>query len=288
MTIHEPLVLGPQFAEFADDTEESVSGSSAHQDAIVVLYDGLGACGRGRGLPWFVGNQMRMIIHRVGQRSLSLSPDILVHPTLGFGSRESILVVTDGPPALVIEIASPSTAMGRDLDEGSANAKPAAYAALGIPEYLVFDPTAAFVKDLLWARRLGPHGYEPWEPEADGRWHSALGVSFLIQNSLLRVYDQDGELVPTGPELREYSRRLAALAEERATRLAEQTVLAMEQMRLLQRQASQLDEQAALLQRQEGQLGDQAALLRQQSAQVTEQERRIVALEAELRRLRGE
>lgn len=246
MTIREPLVLGPQFADLADDTEESVLGSSAHQEAIVVLYDGLGACGRGRSLPWFVGNQMRIIIHRVGQRSLSLSPDILVHPTLGTGSRESILVVADGPPALVIEIASPSTAAGRDLDEASASAKPAAYAALGIPEYLVFDPTAAFVKALLWARKLGPHGYAPWEPESDGRWHSALGISFLPQSSLLRVYDQDGELVPTGPELREYNRRMSELANERAIQLRDAT------------------------------------------AQIAEQDRQIAALEAELRRLRGE
>ena len=121
MTIHQPLTLGqsltlgPQFAELADDTEESILGSSLHQGAITTLHDGLDACGHGRGLPWFVGNQIRMVILRVGRRAASLSPDILIHPTLGTGSRDSIIVAADGPPALVIEIASPSTAAGRDL-----------------------------------------------------------------------------------------------------------------------------------------------------------------------------
>ncbi|HEY8600264.1 MAG TPA: Uma2 family endonuclease [Thermomicrobiales bacterium] len=225
MTIHQPptqpRTLGPQFAELADDTEESILGSSLHQGAITTLHDGLDACGHGRGLPWFVGNQIRMVIPRVGRRAASLSPDICVHPTLGTGSRDSIIVAADGPPALVIEIASPSTAAGRDLAEDTPRAKPAAYAALGIPEYLVFDPVGEFVTTHLWARKLGPDGYIPWEPEADGRWHSALGIAFTPQGSLLRVYDQDGQLVPTGPELRhqiaEQERRLA----DRDRRLAD-------------------------------------------------------------------
>lgn len=220
MTIYQTIALGPQFADLADDTEDSILGSSTHQGAITTLHDGLDACGHGRGLPWFVGNQIRMIVPRVGRRSASLSPDILVHPTLSNGSRDSIIVAADGPPALVIEIASPSTAVARDLNEATPSAKPAAYAALGIPEYLVFDPTGEFLPQHLWARKLGPHGYVPWEPEADGRWHSALGISFLPQGFLLRIYDQDGQLVPTGPELRVYNRRLTDLISEREQQIA--------------------------------------------------------------------
>jgi hypothetical protein len=221
MTLHQTIALGPQFADLADDTDDSILGSSTHQGAITTLHDGLDACGHGRDLPWFVGNQIRMIVPCVGRRSASLSPDILVHPTLSNGSRDSIIVAADGPPALVIEIASPSTAVARDLNEATPSAKPAAYAVLGIPEYLVFDATGEFLPEHLWARKLGPHGYVPWEPEADGRWHSAFGISFAPQGFLLRVYDQDGQLVPTGPELRAYNRRLTELMDERAAQLAE-------------------------------------------------------------------
>jgi len=92
----------------------------------------------------------------------------------------------------VIEIAGPSTARARDLAEGTPRGKPAAYAALGIAEYLVFDPVGDYVPDRLWARKLGPDGYEPWERAADGRWHSALGISFVPDDAFLRVHDQDG------------------------------------------------------------------------------------------------
>ncbi len=210
MTIEQTSALGPQFAALADDTEESILGSSLHQGAITVLHDSLDACGRGRGLPWFVGNQIRMLIPRVGSRLLTLSPDLLIHPTLSSGSRDSIIVAADGPPALVLEIASPSTARARDLAEGTPRGKPAAYAALGIAEYLVFDPVGDYIPARLWARRLGPDGYEPWEPGDDGRWHSALGISFVPDDAFLRVHDQDGQLVLTGPELRERNRQLEA------------------------------------------------------------------------------
>ena len=59
----------------------------------------------------------------------------------------------------------------------------------------------------------------PWQQEADGRWVSAaLGIAFQPQGVLLRVYDQDGKLVPITEELadlvEERDRRLAALEEE--------------------------------------------------------------------------
>lgn len=210
MTIEQTIALGPQFAALADDTEESILGSSLHQGAITVLHDSLDACGRGRGLPWFVGNQIRMLIPRVGGRLLTLSPDLLIHPTLSSGSRDSIIVAADGPPALVLEIASPSTARARDLAADTLRGKPVAYAALGIAEYLVFDPVGDYVPARLWARKLGPDGYEPWEPGDDGRWHSALGISFVPDDAFLRVHDQDGQLVLTGPELRERNHQLEA------------------------------------------------------------------------------
>jgi Uma2 family endonuclease len=247
MTTHQMIILGPEFAELTDDTEESILGSSLHQGAITTLDDGLNACGPQRGLPWFVGNQIRMIIHRQGQRILYLSPDILVHPTLGSGTRDSLIIAADGPPALAIEVASPSTALGRDLNEAAPDAKPAAYAALGILEYIVFDPVGEFLTDRVRAWQLGPRGYLPWEADADGRWVSrALGVAFAPHSFLLRVYDQDGNLVPLSAESRAQNAELRT------------------EVQRLRNIANEAD------------------------ARATEQERQIAALQAELRRLRGE
>lgn len=244
--------LGPAFATFTDDTEESVLGSSLHQGAIMVLHDGLEACGPERNLPWCVSNQLRMVIPRLGQRALSLSPDLLVHPTLGNAPRDALDIATEGPPTLVIEVASPSTARDRDLAEGAVRGKPAVYAALGIAEYLVFDPTGEYVPEGLWARHLGPDGqtYQPWEAAADQRWHSQLGISFQPQGFLLRVYDQEGVLVATRPEQRSALTKNARDIAERDHQLA------------------QRDHQLAQMQ--------------------TDYERRIAALEAALQRLQGE
>lgn len=214
------IALGPEFDLFRDDDEETLVGSSSHQGAIVALYEGLGNCGRGRGLPWFIGNQLTLLIPREGRKPpLQPSPDILVHTSLAAGHRSSLDVAKDGPPALVIEVVSPATALDRDLNAGVPIGKPRVYAAAGIPEYLVFDPLAEFLPERVRAWRLGPHGITPWLPDDRGRWVSdALGVSFAPQGSLLRVYDQDGRLMPIYAEaidtIAAREREIAALQAE--------------------------------------------------------------------------
>jgi len=198
------FALDPALDNLPDDTDETLVGSSLHQGAITVLVTGLTLCGPRRGLPWFIGNQIKMVIPRQGARAPYMpSPDILVHPTMTNSSRSSLILASDGPPALVIEVASPSTVWLSDLNLTDPRGKPRAYEAIGVPEYLVFDPTAELLPEQIWARRLGPHGYEPWEPTAEGRWVSQAlgGIAFAPQGFLLRVYDQDGRLVPTSEEM---------------------------------------------------------------------------------------
>ena len=210
------FALGPEFDTLPNDTEETLMGSSLHQAAIVALYTSLEQCGPERGLPWFIGNQIKLIIPRQGRGSYQPSPDILVHPTLTSGSRESIHLTADGPPALVIEVASPATAEERDINLSSPEGKPGVYAAIGVREYLVFDPTGALLGTSVWARRIGPGGYVPWEPDGFGRWFSStLGIAFEPQGTLLRVYDQDGQPV-------RFTNELAELATEQERRIIDQ------------------------------------------------------------------
>ncbi len=132
------------------------------------------------------------------------SPDILVHPTLTNASRTSLVLATDGPPTLVIEVANPSTVLTNDLNLTDERGKPGVYEAIGVAEYLVFDPTAEFVPEQVWARRRVAAGYAPWLPDERGRWVSAVlgGIAFSPHGSLLRVYDQEGRLVPLAEEVR--------------------------------------------------------------------------------------
>lgn len=169
------------------------------------------------GLPWFIGNQIKVIVPREGRRAPFMpSPDILVHPTLTKASRTSLVLATDGPPALVIEVARPLTMLTSDLNLTAERGKPGVYEAIGVAEYIVFDPTAEFVTEQVWARRSEAGGYAPWLPDERGRWVSAAlgGIAFAPQGALLRVYDQEGRLVPLTEEL-------ADLLDERERQLTE-------------------------------------------------------------------
>jgi Uma2 family endonuclease len=214
--VAQTIALGPEFDALANDSEETVVGTSLHQGAITALYTSLMLCGPRRGLPWFVGNQLKIVVpRRGGGAPYQPYPDILVHPTLGGGSRGSLILAADGPPALVIEVASPATALEQDINLTSPIGKPGVYEAIGVAEYLVFDPTGELIETQVWARRAGPPGFVPWEPDAGGRWVStALGIAFAPEGIFLRVFDQDRRPVPLTEEL-------AAQVEERDRRLAE-------------------------------------------------------------------
>jgi Uma2 family endonuclease len=217
------LGLGSELDWLPDDTEEDILGTSVHQTVIVGLDHFLAYVRHFFGLSWFIGNQLKLIIPRQGGGTYQPSPDIIVHATLGPVDLTSLSVRQHGPPALAVEIASPGTAREHDLNTLEPGAKPAAYAQAGIPEYLVYDPTGLVIPGRMRAWRLGAADqYVLWEAEADGRWHSALGISFApeVGGVLLRVYDRDGRLVPTPLEL------AAQLAEQREEALAREARIA--------------------------------------------------------------
>lgn len=224
------IALGPEFDFLPDDTEESLLGSTIHQDAIVVAQDSLRRNSRRKGLPWYVGNQLTMIIPRHGGRVYQPVPDLLVHTTLGDVRPTSLSVALVGPPDFVLEVASPSTAMAHDVDTLDPRAKPQVYAACGIPEYFVFDPLGEILGVQVRAWRLDPASiapqriYVPWLPDARGHWVSTrLGVSFMPQGLLLRVYDSAGQLIQYSAELDSLADELEARNRELAARDQELT-----------------------------------------------------------------
>ncbi len=196
-----PITLGTEFDVIPDDTEESLRGSAIHQGAIVTAFDGLRICATRRDLPWFVGNQQTLLIPREDRRlPRRIAPDVFVYPTLAISNPTSIAITGHGPPTLAIEIASPGTALTNDINIFNPTAKPRLYEQIGVAEYLAFDPTREIFGQPIWGQHTGPAGMGPWLPEEDGRWHSALGVSFKPEGHLLRVYDHAGQLVSLSVE----------------------------------------------------------------------------------------
>lgn len=218
------VALGAEFDALPDDTEEALLGSMLHQRVIVSDVNSLTRVSKRGNRGWKIGNQLKLIIPREGGgRPYQPSPDIIVHTSPLVDDHQSSLNINAyGPPALAIEVCSPSTAYAHDLDTFNPQAKPSAYARAGIPEYLVFDPTGDILPELVRAWRKGVgETYEPWLPQQDGRWHSALGISFAPQGVLLRVYDAAGEMVPDNDDMDDLLAARDAQLDEYKERIAE-------------------------------------------------------------------
>jgi len=202
-----------------DDFEEDMVGSDLHQRGIRALTDGLLEVQDKRSAPWHIGSQLTTYLGPIGGKdNWGPLPDVFVHLTAGPAFVGLLDCAALGPPALIIEVSSFATyaydiSLKRDM-----------YAATGVEEYLVYDVDA----DLLgvhvraWGQRGAGRGYEPWLPDAEGRWRSrTLDVSFQVQGLLLRIIDNDGEEIPILSEARRYAASEKRRADAAQRRIAE-------------------------------------------------------------------
>lgn len=196
-----------------DDTEEDLVGTDWHQRAIRNLSESLDDLAFAHQLPWHVGDQLTLVAAMPDGTVWRPCPDIMLHPQAGPAKRAEMVVSADGVPALIIEVASPST---WQYDVDIYRGKAWGYMQLGVPNYLVFDPLGA-----LWGRqcrgwqRRGGRVSE-WRLGAKRRYHvEALSIAFAPDGDLLRVYDPDGQPVAFTFE----SRRQARLQAERIAEL---------------------------------------------------------------------
>ena len=131
-------------------------------------------------------------------------PDVMVlRQPLPRGSIASVRLDQVGAPLFIAEVASDST---KGNDQGD---KRAVYAAVGVPEYVVFDPDGDLLSAPLLAWRLDGATYVPWQPNADGWWHSrVLDVSFRPGHPYMGVRDRDGVVLAPSGVVRRQARAL--------------------------------------------------------------------------------
>lgn len=104
-----------------DDSAEDLVGADWHQCAIRALSDSLDDLAAARHPTWHVGDQLTLVGAKPDGTVWRPSPDIMIHPQAGPAKRAELVVRTDGAPALVIEVASPSTGeYDADTQEGKA------------------------------------------------------------------------------------------------------------------------------------------------------------------------
>ncbi len=205
-----------------DDTEESVLGTEWHQEAGHILADMLRDVARKRGVSWGVCEQveLRDVRHEDG-RPYPMHPDVFVigQPLDQAHDTRAVKLSQVGAPLFVAEIASRKT-VKNDLE-----GKLRVYAGIGVPEYLVFDPTGDILGVHMRAWRQDPgqqDHYQPWEEDGTGYWHSrVLGIALRPRPRYLEIRDGDGEII--GLPVDNAARARAAeraLQQETAARLA--------------------------------------------------------------------
>lgn len=179
-----------------DDTEESVLGTNLHQTTITNLRLGLNeAAGMltppGGPPPWQALSQTMLSgLERQDGSSYTVLPDVFVYRRPIALERASVALGTDGPPALIVEVASEATYRS-DLD--LVRGKGAAYARAGVLEYLVLDPTGEWLTEPVRAWRLERCAYRTWLPDAAGRWQSRqLAVAIALEGAAVVVHTPDG------------------------------------------------------------------------------------------------
>jgi len=181
------------------DTEDSVVGTQWHQQAVWNLADMLRAVADRRGITWGVCQQIALVglRHEDGTDYDPRSDVMVLQRPLLSGNIASVRIADVGAPLFVAEAASDST---KANDQGD---KRQSYAAVGVPEYIVFDPSGDVLSPPLLAWRLAAGSYVPWRPDRGGWWHSAsLDVSFRATQPVLSMRDRDGTPVELSREVR--------------------------------------------------------------------------------------
>ena len=144
-----------------------------------------------------------------------VAPDVLVSFGIGQKRRHTYKVWEEGKvPDFVMEFSSKTTYQN-DLTD-----KMELYAALGIPNYLLYDAEALYLPSPLMGFQLVKGGYVPIPPGVDGGVHSdILGLDFHIRERRLGVYDPVAERWLQTP-----AEQHAARAENAETRAAQEAL----------------------------------------------------------------
>jgi Uma2 family endonuclease len=198
-------------------------GTSRHQLTILNLRLGINEIAHaerrpGEPLPWqALGQTMVSGFTRPDGSPYTTLPDIFIYRQPINIDRGSISVAVDGPPVLVIEVASEST---YETDLSLKTGKAWTYGHGGVREYLVLDPLAIYLTIPGRGWRLVDGRFEHWAADDEGIWWSEeIPVGFKAADGVITVYDRARQPQLREGEVRETLARKDAEIEELRRRL---------------------------------------------------------------------
>jgi Uma2 family endonuclease len=209
-------VVGDLPLMFEDNGQEEMGEGTLHTEATYILRSGLIAH-LTRQPRFHVFSDLDLHYHP-GEQGAYVSPDAMVAepvPPWPF-DFPSYRIGVDGPvPRFVAEVLSQ-----RSRQQGDLTVKPAIYARLGIPEYLLVDLKSEFLPQRLVLRRLQADATWKDEQDSDGGVTSRLGFRVVPEaDGLIAVWDarmnkryyRPGEVQALVDRVRELEKELARL-----------------------------------------------------------------------------
>ena len=194
---------------------EPMAETPIHVLAIMLLFEALQDFFRTRP-DVYTGSNMFWYWEK-GNPAARRAPDVMVIPGVGRADRRSFFSWKENGavPAVIFEVASEKT-WRENLEE-----KRRDYERLGVKEYFVFDPEAAYVRPPLRGFRLAKAAYRAVKAAADGRLTSKqLGLHLAAEGRMLRLSDaRTGERVLTREECIAQERQRAEEERQRAQAL---------------------------------------------------------------------
>jgi Uma2 family endonuclease len=204
-----------------DDTEDApwmVMGDWQWH-AVDVFMSVLNLHVQRRQLPWYTASYMKITMRRPDGRPLDLAPDAFVADAERRMRDSFDMAVERQPPRFVLEVVS-KYSLTRDTKD-----KVAAYDALGVAEYAIFDSRERVRGPRLSGyRRDAGDAFVPWPPDAEGRLESRElgGLRLYVEDEhWLRLLDRDGDRLPSAEEEAQARTEEVARLREELRRLRE-------------------------------------------------------------------
>ncbi|HUG71477.1 MAG TPA: Uma2 family endonuclease [Pirellulaceae bacterium] len=221
--------------EYPESDGRPMGETDLHRNWMIRIIDLLQQ--RYRGQRVYVTGDL-LLYYQEGEPSRYLVPDVFVVFDSEPGLRGTYKLWEEGykSPNVVIEVTSRWT-RGEDV-----NHKPKKYAAIGVGEYFLYDPTCDYLVPPLRGFRLTDGEYAPIEEHMKrGFVSEQLNVRLCLEASRLVMYDLDSEERLTT----EVEAAIVACERERAAREGEQAARKREQAARKREQAARKREQAA-------------------------------------------
>ncbi len=203
-----------------------------HRDMMIDLIEALKAHFEAQDEVYVSGNIL--LYYEEGNPQVHISPDVLVTLGIPKGPREIYKLWAEGKaPDFIIEVTSKTTRL-RDV-----GVKKGLYEALGVQEYLLFDPRAEYLDPPFQVfRREGKHFVPVLAPENRGYCSPLLGLTFRVVDGELRVFETaSGRMLLNRAEQARQARQEAERADQEARRADQEASRAEQEGRRAEEEA---------------------------------------------------